>query len=162
MAEQPQDRLEGRNGDVWRAHVSGATQEAIAAKLGVSQATVSRIIAQVRDTIPAPVKEHLVTREMDFLDGLRAEMMELAAKPPPPAFSQRGIPLVDPDTGQIVRDASTQLAAIDRAVKLHERMSKILGLEAPSRAEVAVTAQAQQAAQALAAEALAELHGDAE
>lgn len=52
MPQRDGPRLDGRNGDIWRAYVGGATQEAIASEYGVSQQRVSQVLAEVRDSIP--------------------------------------------------------------------------------------------------------------
>lgn len=49
MAET--ERLDGRDGRIWCAYVSGASQEAIAAEHGISQQRVSQVLAEVRDSI---------------------------------------------------------------------------------------------------------------
>jgi len=46
------ERLEGRNGEVWRAYVAGATQERIAEDHGVSRQRIGQILAEVRESIP--------------------------------------------------------------------------------------------------------------
>ena len=43
MARSDQDRLAGRDGVIWKAYVSGATQEAIANEHGISRERVRQI-----------------------------------------------------------------------------------------------------------------------
>jgi hypothetical protein len=75
----------------------------------------------------------------------------------PPAYSN-GRPIVDED-GVIVRDAGPRMAALDRIVKVEDRLAKLLGLDAPVKADVTVNEQARQQAQDAAAQAVARLHG---
>lgn len=153
-------RLEGRNGAIWRAYVTGKTQEAIAEELGIDQSTVSRAIAAVRASIPEADKQSLVQREIDFLDVLRARAIEISNLAAAPVTAGKdGNVVHDPETGAVVRDYSGQLAAMREARAAHERMTKLLGLDAPAKVDVTVTEQTQQAAQAAAADALARLHG---
>lgn len=157
------DRLEGRNGDIWKAYISGSTQEAIAEKHGITRERVSQILSQVRASIPEVDKEQLFQRELDFLDDLRQMMREQVSAPLPPAFNQRGMILTD-EHGHVVRDESGRMAAVDRAIKLHERIAKMTGLEAPVKADLTVTEAAKEAAAKLAVEAAIRLReaGEAE
>lgn len=131
-------RLEDRNGAIWRAHVSGMTQEAIAAEHGISQERVSQIIRQVRESIPDVDRVHLVQRETEFLESLRVEALKLVDRGPIPAYSN-GKPILSFDGVTVAEDHSGRLAALDRAVRLHERLSKLLGLDAAAKVEATVT-----------------------
>lgn len=145
------DRLDGRDGTVWRLYVGGMVQEAIAARVGISQSSVSRILAAVREGI-ADDREHLVQRERDFLDQLRAQMLDAVAEPLPPAVTQSGKLILD-ENGDLIRDPSNRLAAVDRAVRLHERLGKLLGLDAATKVDLSVQQQAAQQAANAAADA---------
>lgn len=136
MKQGPQDRLEGRNGAIWRAHTSGQTQEAIAAEYGITQGRVSQILSAVRASLPVEDRADLVRREVDLLDRLRREVLELWDAPPKPAYSN-GRMMVDED-GLPIPDHSARLAAVDRAVRLHERLSKLVGLDAAQKTEATV------------------------
>jgi hypothetical protein len=140
--QSPEDsRLAGRNGAIWRAHISGATQEAIAAEHGIHQTRVSQIIREIRETLPPEERSHLVTRETEFLDHLRRIALDLVDRPPIPAYSN-GKPILmppDPDgTQAVAEDHSGRLAAWDRALRAHERLSKLLGLDAAAKVDATV------------------------
>lgn len=152
--------MEGRNGAIWLGHIKGRTQEALAAEFNLSQQRVSQIIAAVAASIPEEDKIALRKREIDFLDHLRTralDISELAAAPV--TAGKDGDVVLDPETGAVVRDYSGQLAAMREARAAHERLTKLLGLDAPTKVDVTVQEQVQQAAQAAAADALAMLHG---
>lgn len=160
MGTPQDDRLTGRDGDIWRAYCNGKTQEALAREFGISQSRISQIINEVRASIPEVDKAQAYQRELDFLDTLRGMSMEIAAMPAAPVTAGKdGNVVLDPETGAVVRDYGGKLAAMDRAVKMHERYAKLLGLEAPTKVDMTVQEQTQQAAQAAAADALARLHG---
>lgn len=131
------DRLSGRSGEVWKAYISGATQEHIAQEHGISQQRVSQILADVRESIPDEDRAHLIRREADFLDQMRRSVLDLYDMPPIPAYSN-GRPVLMED-GSTAEDHSGRLAAFDRAVKVHERLTKLLGLDASLKQEVTVT-----------------------
>jgi hypothetical protein len=152
------ERLAGRNGLIWAGYVAGKNQETLAEEHGITRERVSQILAEVRASIPETTKEEIFQRELDFLERLRVEMLADAQAPLPPAFSQRGAILVD-DEGNVVRDRSARYAAVDRAMKLHERVSKMVGLDAATKADVTVTDAANEKSKQAAAEAMARLHG---
>lgn len=152
------DDLTGRTGRIWRAYVAGATQEAIAAEHGIGQQRVSQILAEIRDTIPDTERKHLVQRETEFLEQLRSEALDLWHRPPIPAYSNGKLILME--DGTAAEDHSGRLAALDRAVKLHERLAKLLGLDAPAKADVSLVGQERDATSEAAAAALAYLQDD--
>jgi hypothetical protein len=160
MGTPQDDRLAGRDGDIWRGYCSGKTQEALAREFGISQSRISQIINEVRASIPEVDKAQAFQRELDFLDVLRVQAIEIANMPAAPVTAGKdGDVVLDPETGAVVRDYGGKLAAMDRAVKMHERYAKLLGLEAPTKVDLSMQEQNQQAAQAAAADAMARLHG---
>jgi hypothetical protein len=152
------DRLATRNGEIWRAYVSGATQETIAAEHGITRERVSQILKEIRDSIPEEERAHLVQRETEFLDQMRRTVLDLVERPPIPAYSH-GKPILMPD-GTIAEDHSGRLAAWDRAIKAHEHLVKLLGLLAPTKADISLVGQERDATSEAAAAALAYLQGD--
>lgn len=157
-------RLEGRNGDIWRAYCSGATQDALAEEHGISQAQVSRIIADVRAQIPPADLEAQRQEHVEFLQRMRLQAAEIASLPPAPAYSN-GRPMVSVDENGVehqVLDYAGQLNAMKTAVAIGERAAKLLGLDAPTKHEHGLTSEAAQAAASAAADAVSRLHGGAE
>jgi len=143
--------MEGRNGAIWRGYLFGKTQEALAEEFGLSQQRVSQIIQQIQASIPETDKAKAFQRELDFLDTLRATAAEIMQMPAAPVTAGKDGDIVrDPETGAVVRDYGGKLAAMDRAVKIGERYAKLLGLEAPTKVDLSVQEQNQQAAQAAA------------
>lgn len=143
--------MDGRNGKIWQGYVRGKTQEALAEEHGLSQQRVSQIISQVRASIPEVDKAEAFQRELEFLNKLRDTALEIMDLPAAPVTAGKdGDVVLDPETGAVVRDYGGKLAAMDRAVKMHERYAKLLGLEAPSKVDVSVIEQTEQAAQAAA------------
>ena len=153
-----QGRLEGRNGQIWRDYCAGKTQDALAEEHGLSQAQVSRIIADVRATIPVTDLEQARQETLDVLAELQELAVDTARQAPAQAYSN-GRPMTD-DEGRPILDYGGRLHAIRTATQVTERRAKILGLDAPAKVEHGLTDQAvQQAAQA-AADALSRLHGE--
>lgn len=126
-----------RDLDIWRAYCDGLTQTAIGRRFNLDQSTVSRIIDRVRDSIPQEDRAAMVRRQVEFLLNMQAEMMVDFHEPLPPAFDKDGNILVD-ENGQVVRDKTGRFAAWDRAVRSARELAKLLGLDAPTRQEIAV------------------------
>jgi hypothetical protein len=150
--------MEGRNGQIYREYLLGSTQEAIAAKHGIGQQRVSEIVLAVRAGIPETDLAEAKVKHLDVMDLLADTMAELMEAPLPPAYSN-GRPIYDED-GTMVRDFGPRMAAADRLVKINERVAKVLGLDAPVKADVTVSEQADRVAEAAAAEALARMAAD--
>ena len=152
------ERLEGRNGKIYRAYLLGSTQEAIAERHGITQERVGQIIREVRAGIPETDLAAAKAKHLDVMDLLADTMAELMEAPLPPAYSN-GRPIYDED-GTMVRDFGPRMAAADRLVKINERVAKVLGLDAPVKADVTVSEQESQSAEAAAAAAITRLMGD--
>lgn len=150
-------RLEGRDGRIWRAYLLGTTQEALAAREGISQSRVSQIISEARASIP---EDDLPRARADHLDAMRT-LAEVAAgimeAPLSPAYSNGRIML--DENGRAILDAGPRLAALDRLVKINERVAKVMGLDAPIKADVTVTEAANRKSAEAAAAAMSRLHG---
>lgn len=157
------DRLAGRNGAIWRDYCAGRTQEALAREYGITQGRVSQIIKTVRDSLPDETREEEIQRSLEMLHDLRAGALEIWRMAPAPVFvGKEGDPAQDPDTGEWVRDHSGRLRALETAVKVDERISRLLGLDAAAKVDVSLEAGERMAAERLAAEAVARLNGGQE
>lgn len=157
MAES--ERLMGRNGSIWREYVRGATQEALAAKYGVSQPTVAAAIAYVRDSIPQQERAELVAQEVDYLRQVRSEAMQLwDAVAAPVTAGKDGEVVRDPEHGDaVVRDHSGRIAGARLALDISRHLARLTGLEASQKVEISTGEEP--ASQRAAAEAAAYLHG---
>lgn len=158
MAGMSNPGLEGRNGLIWRDYCRGATQEALAEEHRISQAQVSRIISAVRAQIPPTDLDEARARHVDFLSGMTRQAAEIAALPPAQAYSN-GRAMYGPD-GEPVLDYSGKLKAMETAVRISERVAKILGMDAPAKIEHGLTDAAAEAAAQAASEAMSRLHGE--
>jgi hypothetical protein len=159
MTTATRDRLDGRNGLVWQAYLSGATQDAIAVQFGISQSRVSRIIIAVRESIPPVVLDAIAKVEADRLSMLYEETMKILHGVHPLVSIQRGKVIFAPytasgvlgaddldDNGEPVgakyvplEDVGPKLAAINTALRIHERIAKTYGLDAPTKVEATGT-----------------------
>lgn len=161
------ERLEGRNGLIWRDYCGGMTQAALAARYGLSQGRVSQIISQVRDSIPDEVREEEVQRSLEMLRELRAGALEVWRMAAAPVTAGKdGDLLYDPEappgTSALVRDHTGRLRALETALKVDQRIAQLLGLDAAQKLDMHVEAGERVAAERLAQEARQRLHGGTE
>lgn len=163
MAE-PKDelaRLAGRNGLIWRDYCAGMTQEALAHREGISQARISQIIAQVRESIPNEDREHEVQRSLELLHELRAGALEVYRMAPAPVFvGKDGVAAQDPETLEYVRDHTGRLRALETALKVDQRISTLLGLDAAQKLDMNVATGEARQAERLAEEAARRVAGE--
>lgn len=139
------NRLEGRNGSIWRAYLLGTTQEELGERHGISQERVSAIIAAVRASIPETDLAKAKQEHLDVMRTLAQVAADIMESPLPPAYSN-GRPIID-ENGEYVRDAGPRMQALDRLVKINERVAKVLGLDAPIQADVRVSELENQASE---------------
>lgn len=168
MNEPPEDlRLLGRNGLIWRDYCGGATQEKLADRYGISQVRVSQIISQVRDSIPEETREEEIRRSLEMLRELRDGALEVYRMAPAPVFvGKDGTVARDPERtekdplGELVRDHTGRLRALETALKVDQLIANRLGLDAAQKMDLTVSGQEESAAARLAAEASARVRGD--
>lgn len=112
MAQTENERLKGRNGEIWQGYLAGRTQESLAAEHGITQQVVSAIIKKVRESIPAADREELRRVDLERLDGILPASYALAR-----AGDKDGVKNV---------------------LAIMERRSKLLGLDAATKVEASV------------------------
>lgn len=78
MPMQEDPRLHGRDGEIWRAHLHGHTQERIATDKGISQQRVSQIIREIRAAIPQSNKIDAALDDLERLDLVLTGLMPAA------------------------------------------------------------------------------------
>jgi hypothetical protein len=127
-----------RNHEIWVAYARGTAVVDIAATYGLGRSQVYEILNQVKASIPPEDREQLVKMRRAFLDEMRATAAEIMRQDPAPAFAPNGKAHVDPKTGDPVYDYGTRLAAIDRGIKLDERLAKLTGTDAPTASTLAI------------------------
>lgn len=143
--------LAGRNGQIWKLYCRGKTQEALAEIFQLSQAQISRIIADVRDSIPIEERDSLVKQETDLLRELRAEVLELWDQDAPDLVSNGRLM-------EGIKDHGGRLAALARAESLTARLHRVMGIDAPAKLDLNLGGE-EEATRKAAADAVVQLHG---
>ena len=134
-------RLEGRNGEIWERYtVGGWSQEALAAEYGLTQQRISEIIADVRGRIPLIDKAEYLRKNLETIEYVRRLALELSQKKAAPVTAGKdGDIVLDPETGEVVRDYAIQFKASELLLKAATDEAKRLGLDAPTKTEISGT-----------------------
>ncbi|GGK65487.1 hypothetical protein [Streptomyces flaveus] len=156
------ERLEGRNGRIWRAYILGATQEAIAAEHDISRQRVGQVLEEIRSSIPAADRADAALVDLERLDVLlsgvmpaaiagdtqaaravlailerRAKMLRLDLEEPLRVTLERRLDLEGALIGEALGaalDAVPQLSHEQRVAALTAAQAKLLGEEPPAPA----------------------------
>jgi hypothetical protein len=131
-------RVEGRNGRIWLAYIAGASVPGIAEENHISATRVYQILEQCRRDQPPEEREEIRRRRLELLAVVQQVSMEMVLAELPPAFAPKGKPH-ETAAGEPVYDPSTRLAAIDRVLKIDERIAKATGTDAPAQSQVQLT-----------------------
>jgi hypothetical protein len=168
LTPEEDQRLEGRNGRVWRRHViDGQTQSAVAREFGISQQRVSDIVKQVRSTIPEQDRAEMVQDTLEVLAELHRTAIDLMRRAGAPVtVGKDGDVLYDPELkgpdGKplVVRDFSLRLNALKGALAVSESMRRLVGLDAAKGLDVNVTGAEDAAARQVAESAARRVAGE--
>lgn len=148
------ERLKGRNSQIWKLHLEGWTQERIGEKFGISRGRVSQILKQIRASIPQTTRQELIDTEVERLDwvtSMCADLMQgtylltnggrIVHEITEYALDDEGNPRID-DFGNPVpaklrklHDPGPVLQAADRFLAASKERRRLLGLDSPKRAE---------------------------
>jgi hypothetical protein len=123
-----------RDAEACRLRVRGATFARIAEELGYAdrRTALRGVERALRESVTEPA-ESLRALELARLDAWLVEAWAVMEREH--VTVQHGKVVCGAD-GEPLRDDGPVLAAIDRLVKISERRSKLLGMDAPVRAEV--------------------------
>ena len=106
-----------RQRQAFQMRLAGATEYEISKQLGVSQPAVSHMLTKARAELSEEVRldqdQYHTIQLHDIFSALSVIRQKLTSK-----------------------DAGEQLAAIDRLNRLHERLARLEGLDAPARTDV--------------------------
>lgn len=114
----------------------GWSQQRVADHFGLSQSTVSDIIARHRASLGPINKAEHINQAADVLDDLIEQAIAIAhSKPMPVTAGKDGVVVRDPETGEVVRVHSERLAAMQTVKALQESKRKLLGLDSATKVE---------------------------
>ena len=142
-----------RRAEMLELRISGLTLEQVGERMGVGADTVHRVISRALTAQTREPAEELLNLELGRCDVLLTEAMQTVKAFHPlvsagrvvsaPMLNNQGEPIRNPETGdvltRVLEDKAPKLAAIHTAVKVMERRARLLGLDAPIRAQQEVT-----------------------
>jgi predicted DNA-binding protein (UPF0251 family) len=130
--------LDEREAEVYRLTVvNRLTQSEIAMRLNISQPRVSQILADARGKLAPPDLDAIRQESLTLHRETQRLALELAEKTGAPVTAGKdGDLVVDPGTGEYVRDYSLRLAALETARKADLEIRKLMGADAATKTEV--------------------------
>lgn len=142
-----------RRAEMLTLRVQGLTLEQIGERMGVGADTVQRVISRALTAMTKEPAHELLALELGRCDVLLNEAMQTVKAFHPmvsggrvvsaPMLDSNGQPVRNPETGdvltRVLEDKAPKLAAIVTAVRVMERRSRLLGLDAPIRATQELT-----------------------
>jgi len=144
----------------WNLYTQGWTQSEIAEHFQADpnrpnhdSSNVGKAIKAWRDQLPDEDRAQIRTAVLAGTMRVLRNAAELMEAQPIPAYSN-GRPILDKE-GNICEDHSGRLAAMAMVLKVHERISRMVGLDAPTQIDLHVSVAAQEQAELAAKEALA-------
>lgn len=135
--------------EILRLRLDGLTLEEIGTHMGMGRENVHHSITRALEALTKKPAEDLLAMELARVEELLAQAMETVRAFHPliangkvvyaPVLDDDGQPMREPATGEVLttvmEDKAPKLAAIATCVRLLERRSKYLGLDAPVRAQ---------------------------
>lgn len=136
-----------RDARIWELRARGLTIYQVAAELGCSTSKVRSSLHRVAEEYQVEFAADIIKMELDRLDIMLRKAMEvLHARHL--AFSHGR--LLRDDEDNLLNDSAPVLQAINSVLKIMERRSQYLGLDAPSKSEQSITVTNQHSEQQLA------------
>ncbi len=140
----PAIRNASRREEMLKLRIEGLTLQEIGERMGVAKNTVGTVISKALERQTREPSQQLISLELERCDVLWREAMRTATAYHPlvsggnvvtgPVLTKDGQPVRDPETGEVqtcvLEDKAPKLAAITTAVRVMERRSKLLGLDA--------------------------------
>lgn len=147
-----------KRAEAYRLRLRGLSLRAVAAELGVSHQTVSNWTRTEADALVLPLADELRKQQHERLEELRQAALAVLERQHVLVSHGRvireGEPEIDEETGEAViragageplPDDGPALQAIDRLLKVEERLSRLHGLDAPAQQEITATVESRPA-----------------
>lgn len=124
-----------RDYDIWQLRAKGHSVQEIADLTGYSPSQVRSSLSRVAEEYKVEAAAEIIKMELDRLDIMLQHAMQILEERYV-AYSH-GKMMLD-DAGNPVMDPAPVLKAIDSVIKIMDRRSKYLGLDAPTRSEQSI------------------------
>lgn len=130
-------QLEGRNGSIWRAvTIYQRSYEDVAEEFGISYQRVGQIINDTRANIPTVDMDAMRQESVELYRELQRRALEIVDLVPAPVFVGKDGEKAYDEDGELVRDYSGRLRAIETAARMGEHTRKLMGVDSAVKAEI--------------------------
>lgn len=136
-AEQAEKQVQA-----YTLRLRGLSLREIGKQLGVSHETARKLISAEADDRVLPLADELRKQQLDRLNDLRLKALTVLEREHVHIAEGRVVRDKDPVTGDYsgpIIDDGPVLSAIDRLLKIEDRMARLFGLDAPSQQEIVAT-----------------------
>ena len=117
--------------------VNRLTLTEIADRFNLSPQRIGQIVAEVTAKLPPLDLDAVRRQSMELYDEIERQALALAEREGAPVTSGKdGDVVVDPVTGEVVRDYALRLNALETARKASLERRKLLGLDAATKTEI--------------------------
>ncbi|MGW4129480.1 hypothetical protein [Amycolatopsis japonica] len=116
----------------YQLKLRGYSDRAAGAELGVSHTTIQNWTKQQADEIVLPLAAELRKVQLERLGEMRQAALEVLARLHYTVSHGKVVTMA----GEPLEDDGPKLQAIDRLLRIEERISKLMGTDAPTRAEI--------------------------
>lgn len=130
-------QLAERRAEAYRLRLRGLSLREVGQRLGVSHTTVANWTRTEAEELVQPLATELRQQQVDRLDEMRAAVLGVLESRHYVVSNGRLIRLSE-DADPLEDDAPI-LQAVDRLLRIEERRSRLFGLDAPEKSEVAAT-----------------------
>lgn len=128
-----------RNEEIIKLWVRGHIQADIAERMNISPQRVSQIIQAHREALRGRTREEIIEREVQTLDELRRMGLAVAdGMAAPVVRGEHAVVVIDPETGNVVRDHAGRLAGAKLALDASAAMRRLLGADAVTKTDATV------------------------
>lgn len=138
MADVPQSHanpavLAENRAEAYRLKLRGLSDRAAGAEMGVSHTTIQNWTKVEADDRVLPLADELRKVQLERLGEMRQSALEVLERIHLTVSHGK---VIKDDYGTPLEDSAPRLAAIDRLLRVEERIAKLMGLDAPTRSEI--------------------------
>lgn len=131
-----------RDDDIYAERMRGVSTAELAERYGLSTTRIGDITRAVARSLPTRDREYLLALSVSHLEDLREKVRALSLMEGAPVTSGKdGDVVIDPVTGEVVRDYSLRRSAYGLEHDINKTFAKRLGLDAPAQSEVKASVQ---------------------
>ncbi|MFD5089339.1 helix-turn-helix domain-containing protein [Amycolatopsis thailandensis] len=134
--------LAEKRAEAYRLKLRGLSDRAAAAEMGVSHTTIQNWVRQEADDIVLPLAAELRKVQLERLGEMRQAAIEVLERFHLTVSHGK---VIKDDYGDPLEDDGPKLQAIDRLLRIEERIAKLMGLDAPTKAEIEARVEPQPA-----------------